>query len=482
MGEEATSTSTPVPRPTQQPIPTARPTATPTPTPAFTAPTPEGLIAFYSRRDGNYEIYVMNSDGSGQTNLTNNNADDYVPVWSPDGARIAFRSNRDGKSEIYVMNANGSGQDRVTEDTATDGTPYWSPDSSRIAFASKRDGNSEIYVVNANGSGHTNLTNNSAEDYFPVWSPDGSRIAFASKRDGNREIYVMYSDGSGQTNLTNNGAEDYLTDWSPDGSRIAFYSKNRTSYGKSEIYVMNSDGSGQINLTNGPQDYFPAWSPDGSGITFTSTRVGNHDIYVMSADGSGQTNLTSNNSRNYFPDWSQPTTPAASSTAPAISTSESTSTPPVFQPLVFQQAYSFVAMPSPRQTSTAWDPQIGVRIAISEAVRSRNEQGDYSTSIYKMNGVDWDIPDIASALSLVLCSDENCTETQPVTGESRTIYGGIGGQEEGKAVLVDFFPATPLFGGSFYKLTISESAKVVSGATAVPLSPNPPKDVLGDSP
>ena len=51
-------------------------------------------IAFVSERDGNSEIYVINSDGSGLTNLTNHPADDHAPAWSPDGSRIAFRSRR----------------------------------------------------------------------------------------------------------------------------------------------------------------------------------------------------------------------------------------------------------------------------------------------------------------------------------------------------------------------------------------------------
>ncbi len=72
-------------------------------------------------------------------------------------------------------------------------------------------------------------------------------------------------------------------------------------------------------------------------------------------------------------------------------------------------------------------------------------------------------------MSLVLCSDENCTGGQPVAGESRTLYGGISGSEEGEAMLLDFFPATPLFGGKFYKLTISESTKIVWGTNELPL-------------
>src|SRR5262245_49125199 len=71
---------------------------------------PPYRIAFTSKRDGNNEIYVMNADGSGQTNLTNNPASDAGPAWSPDGRQIAFGSFRDGNGEIYVMNADGSGQ------------------------------------------------------------------------------------------------------------------------------------------------------------------------------------------------------------------------------------------------------------------------------------------------------------------------------------------------------------------------------------
>jgi hypothetical protein len=172
-------------------------------------------IAFTSNRDGNWEIYVMNADGSGVTRLTNNPAEDDLPSWSPDGRRIAFASNRDGNREIYVMNADGSGQINLTNNPAYDGVPSWSPDGRRIAFVSNRDGNREIYVMNADGSGQINLTNNPAYDDLPSWSLDGRRIAFVSNRDGNREIYVMNADGSGVTRLTNNPAWDEWPAWSP---------------------------------------------------------------------------------------------------------------------------------------------------------------------------------------------------------------------------------------------------------------------------
>jgi len=261
-----------------------------------------GRIVFASTRDRNWEIYVMNADGTGQIRLTHNSVFEQEPDWSPDGKKIAFWSYRDGNNEIYVMNADGSNPTRLTNHRGPDGAPAWSPDGQRIAFNALRTESWDIYVMGADGSDPTNLTNDPANDFSPDWSPDGRRIAFSSDRDGNMEIYVMGDDGSDPTNLTNHPAQDEGPAWSPDGQKIAFWSDRD---GNLEIYVMNADGTGLTNLTNDPaDDIFPTWSSDGQRIAFESRRDANYEIYVMNADGSGQTNLTNDPAFDEFPDWS----------------------------------------------------------------------------------------------------------------------------------------------------------------------------------
>ena len=261
---------------------------------------PDGTrIAFtVPRRDnGDGPVHMMNSDGSGVTQLANSTVDS-DPVWSPDGSRIAFMSGRGDNSEIYVGNADGSGATNLTDSPGFDGSPAWSPDGTRIAFMSRRDGNHEIYVMNADGSGATNLTNSPGFDGKPAWSPDGTRIAFESGRYNTLNLYVMNADGSGATNLSSNPGFDFDPAWSPDGTRIAFMSGG-------EIHVMNVAGGGATNLTtHAAADYAPRWSPDGTRIAFVSDRGGDDQIHVMNADGSGVIKLT--NTAHLFKDpaWS----------------------------------------------------------------------------------------------------------------------------------------------------------------------------------
>ena len=142
-------------------------------TPLMVVVDAQAQIAFMSQRDGNPEIYVMDTDGGNLRRLTNHPGWDFSPSWSPDGKRIVFESDRDNDRDhnidIYVMDADGGNQQKLTNHRAWDSSPSWSPDSQRIVFHSKRDGNYEIYVMDTDGGNLQNLTNHPGGDFGPAW-------------------------------------------------------------------------------------------------------------------------------------------------------------------------------------------------------------------------------------------------------------------------------------------------------------------------
>ena len=241
---------------------------------------PDGTqIAFQSDRDGNWNIYVMDAaDGSNPRPLIFERNSDLYPSWSPDGTQIAFYG-----YYIYVMDADGSNPRRLTKTGGEGGRPSWSPDGTQIAFRSFRDSNWEIYVMDADGTNPRRLTSHSAADGGPSWSPDGTQIAFQSDRDGNAEIYVMNADGTNSRRLTRHSAVDEGPSWSPDGTQIAFHSDRDGNW---NIYVMDADGTNPRQLTShSGSDLYPSWSPDGTQIAFQSDRDGNTEIYVLNLQG-----------------------------------------------------------------------------------------------------------------------------------------------------------------------------------------------------
>ncbi len=198
---------------------------------ADTSSTPDGVqsaagrLAFQSIRDGNWEIYFGSDDPFvAPTRLTADPAADVQPRISPDVSRIVFTSRRSGNYDLWLMNVDGSGLRQLTNDPATDSAPTWSPDGTRIAFASGRGGNTDVYVMNADGSGVTRLTTNTDYDGEPAWSPDGTQIAFISRRSAGGADYFLYTMNAqgGAQALRSPVAYSSRPNWSPDGTRILF--------------------------------------------------------------------------------------------------------------------------------------------------------------------------------------------------------------------------------------------------------------------
>ncbi len=317
---------------------TVRPTVTPVPASATPQPAATvllatettspltgsggGRIVFASKRvEDQYEIFVMNADGTDKRRLTHTSYEDTDPIWSRDGTLIAFVSDRSGQFEIYAMNADGSNERKLTSNGGWG--PTWSPDDSLIAFEGYGEENSSnIYVMNSDGTGERRLTQNDSdvELYNSDWSPDGNQIVCTMGPIpeepvfliADSTIYIIDIDellqGTGDTNFTPlPRASDSVNDWpkwSPDGSQILFSSMAGRHR---DLFVFNADGSNLRNLTDTPSfdEFALDWSPDGTRITFQSSAEGGWDIYVMNLDGTGLQRLTTHEANDVSPSWTR---------------------------------------------------------------------------------------------------------------------------------------------------------------------------------
>jgi len=324
-------------------------------TPEIITSIPSGKIAFVSDRDGNKEIYMLKANSTKAINLTNNSADDWDPVWSPDGSELAFVSDRDGANKIYIMDSNGSNVRGLTEGE----DPYWFPDGSRIIFTYLLEGEkfmcgSSIYpryglfIINTNGKQKKEQLSLAPSTFEkddmlkkynlkdPIISPDGEKIAFSA---GNwncgwqHSIYVI--------NLKGEFLNKYSTipwkypgdlfnpSWSPDGVKLIFNSYNgyhggycsRGAFFNDEIEFKwgkcNSELTGKWELDQRydiwevseiSQDRnkllkgdYPVWSPSGKKIAFTGKGF---NVFFMDNDGHNTKQVT-NLGRNWDSDWSQ---------------------------------------------------------------------------------------------------------------------------------------------------------------------------------
>lgn len=251
------------------------------------------MIAYATRlvSDLTWEIYTMDMDGGNKQRLTNNAFDDLQPAWSPDGSKIAFSSNRDGNYDIYTMNADGS---EVTQITFTpDGynyDPKWSPDGTKLLIQRSAGTSFDLFTINADGSNLINLAPYQFEDANGEWSPDGSKIVFYSLRPPSAGIFTMNADGSNVTKVPNTTSADTEAIWTPDGTQLLLC---RFAAMNTRLVRINLDGSNPIVLTPGSGNRsYPSFSPDGSKVVYSNDLSSITSIYIMDANGGTETQLT----------------------------------------------------------------------------------------------------------------------------------------------------------------------------------------------
>jgi Tol biopolymer transport system component len=206
---------------------------------------------------GNCDIFTMAADGTDVVRLTKTpEVQETWPAWSPDGSRVAYTSDAsDAFQDIWVMDADGFGQTQLTTTPGFDAFPEWSPDGSRIAFTSDRSALDDIWVMDPDGSNPVRLTHGTNVDERPDWSPDGTRIVFGRGGD----VWVMDADGTNETALTGTAHDDFAPAYSPNGRKIAFNRRGRDE--RIAVRAMRADGTGRAQRTFGRIDFFPDWQP-----------------------------------------------------------------------------------------------------------------------------------------------------------------------------------------------------------------------------
>lgn len=172
-----------------------------------------GSIALTLSKDGNSELYTIDTSGNVKGRLTNNSAIDGSPSWSPAGNQLAFVSNRAGGPQVFRMSSGGGGGSRVTKKGDYNQTPDWSPGegdyANWIAYAGREGGGFDVFAINIKTGKLKRITQGSGRNTDPSWAPDGRLIAWSSSRGG---IVIANEDGNNEISVIKAGT---TPDWGP---------------------------------------------------------------------------------------------------------------------------------------------------------------------------------------------------------------------------------------------------------------------------
>ncbi len=299
------------------------------------------VIVFRASPTGRSDIYIMNDDGSNVRQLMNTPVSEYRPRWSPDGNYITFERNLGPTAEnpnaqqydIFIMDADGSNERRLTHHPVNDGFHTWSPEGRHLAFSSSRGGWPEIYIIELSTGNIRQLTENVDNDAFssrPSWSPDGRHIVHEQViTGGGRHIYITDVVGKNTRPFLNGPQPHLIGDtviskyaprWSPDGKHVMYYEshkryeKDRVVRLANHLIVVDKNGGNPQKL-NIPKDWWlstsACWAADSTEILFSADLTGwdtpaklrNYDIYRYKISTGKWTQVTDTPHREFDPHW-----------------------------------------------------------------------------------------------------------------------------------------------------------------------------------
>jgi len=287
-----------------------------------------GLIVFASDRDGDFELFTMNPDGTDQRQITDNATRDTFPAWSPDATKIAWTQDGD----IMVAAADGSNPTNLTADTDVNTEkPAWAPDGATIVFVRGDQTNFEIWKMSVTGGDKTLLVSFSAQGH-PTFDPrvSGDGELFYSYRDTPTHVELCRTEmdeaachpvlPANASNVT-----DEVIALAPDGNKISFSrSLDAVSY---DVMVTDLAGGAVIDLTlhaepadvadgtagtvlpadptadTSSNDYGSSWAPDSTSLAMVRQLPGDDsEIWVVDGDDTFR-QLTDNAFHDLDPDW-----------------------------------------------------------------------------------------------------------------------------------------------------------------------------------
>lgn len=284
------------------------PPFTPTPTPK-PAPTDVhgGQIVFTCTRSDVNQICIINADGSGYKQLTNETTNSYYPAISPDGSEIVFATNKYDNFDLYMILRGSSDLVQLTDQIGNLFSPSFSPDGRQIVFVNRTaDGSSALWMMGSHGEVPHEFYSAPNNIVAAAWAPDGARIAFAMAVDSQftYEVFLLpVSNPQASPRRISHGLSGIggSLAWSPDSQNLLIFAGPVQAR---EVYRLDVATGQATQLTFGGNNAAAAYSPDGQAIVFNSLRNNDQaDLYIMRADGHSMRQLTSFPEPDWQPKW-----------------------------------------------------------------------------------------------------------------------------------------------------------------------------------